>query len=1065
MKKKFTKIWGIGLVIVLLSTLFVAGGTGTVLAADLAWSTQAIPGGPTGTPGATNQVSGGTDAALVQVAPNGDIFAVDTAAGNTVYKSVDGGVTWGTKPTTVCPAGDVIADLKVSPSYGTDKTVMALVNNAAGNAVVYVSSDASVTYTALTTQVAAGEVGTSLAIAPTYNGGGQIMVGTYNAAAGFGDVYVWGQPGFTYVWNPQALNEDVTAVAFSPAYALDYTIIAVGSTAANTFVHTKVSTSAWDGTVGTGAAVTIATTTGIITEVDGVAATEIKSAALAFPSDFRASVWPTSAVFYLAVRSEQTDDRIFRVLAGGGATGSVAMDPNAAPGFPAAGDDEATSLAYSGTGLTGTLFVGYAGVAGALNAQVYSSTTAGTTLPSWTPATVPPTGTIAAVGQLTYVAVPPDYATSNKVYAGTLGTNSAVSVSVDKGVTFYQAGLIDTAIAAIDDFQAASPTEFFLVTNDGGAGVESIWKSIDAGATWRRYGSAVTTTAGIVRLSPTYDTDATVVFGNVGSGAASNIMISNDGGVHWVPANCPIVVNDIAVKDIYTYYIGGPASVDCTLNGGWTWQQPGPTAVTGGVNDIEIDPATGHILVGTLAGTAWLSTDSNLTYVPVGALGVAAGAAVVAFDTNYETNSTIYGADTTAVGVYRIVYAPGALWAVIDGASPFNLVQNAAPTDILCAPDGTLYVSDDTAAAATPAGGITRSINPTAPFPEFEYVTAPLPPVGDGLTLGDTLSGLSMTEGSNIIYAVNNIAAPNIRTYTDTLTTAIPTQTGPADASIVLSPTGTVLMWDIPAGATAVQYRYDTRNDYLSGAAVGNVPAGTAAPNTNVGLPLTGAPIGGVGGLIPGMTYYWSVRVAAPVIGPWSDTISFQTQLAPAAANAPGILGPAAGGTAAGGYNAPLNPTFQWGFVPNSSGYEFQLATDPMMDNVIVDLTGANALTDTAFQLTTITLDYNTTYYWKVRGISGTSETAWSPVTSFTTMAEPAPPAEPGDITVEPPEVTIPDIVIPEIKVPAAQVTVEPTPIVEEPAISTGYLLVIIIIGAILVIAVIVLIVRTRRTV
>ncbi|HEY97937.1 MAG TPA: hypothetical protein G4O16_07130, partial [Dehalococcoidia bacterium] len=157
MKKKIIKLWGVGMIVVLMASLFIVGAT-PASAATLSYSLQALPG-------AFNQVAAGTDVALVQVAPNGDIYAVNPlAAPNGIYKSVDGGRTWGVAPVTLGVAGDLIVDLKISPSYETDGTVVALVNPAAGGSLVYISENFGVTYAVLGAAVSAGtEVGMSLA--------------------------------------------------------------------------------------------------------------------------------------------------------------------------------------------------------------------------------------------------------------------------------------------------------------------------------------------------------------------------------------------------------------------------------------------------------------------------------------------------------------------------------------------------------------------------------------------------------------------------------------------------------------------------------------------------------------------------------------------------------------------------------------------------------------------------------------------------------------------------------------------------------------------------------------
>jgi hypothetical protein len=720
------------------------------------------------------------------------------------------------------------------------------------------------------------------------------------------------------------------------------------------------------------------------------------------------------------------------------------MDPNAA-GFPAAGDDEVTSLAYAGTGAAGTLYIGYAATAALQNAAVFRSSNAATAIPTFAGALPAPTGVSLAAGQLTYVAVAADYATTNRIYAGTIGTNSGLSVSDNGGASFYQAGLIDTAITTIQDFVAASATEMFLVTNGGG--LTSIWKSTNGGATWYRY-AAVAGAAGIIRLSPTYATDGFALFANVGAAPPANLMTSPNGGLSWIPANCPIAPTDVAVVDVFTYLVGG-AGVQRTVNGAWTWQIA-PTA-TGAVNDIEYNAATGHILVGLAgAGGVLLSTNNNLTYVAQG-VGMG-GPTIVEFDSGYATNNTIYGADFTpgTAGVQRYVTTsvPGTAWAVIDAGA------TVLPRDIISAPDGTLYASDFTA-----GGGIQRSLNPTAPVGVlFEAVAGPAVPVGDGLAATATLTALSLVTGSNIVYAIDpaGVPGPAIVTYTDTMTGAVPAVASPAEGEIVLAGAATVTITPIPGVIFgAYQVQWNTRADWLG---IGNVipfPAVINAVNLN--------DVGGLGvpGAIPipaGTTIYYRVRAIGPVFGPWSATMSLETQLVAGAINAPAFTSPVAGGTGQGGYNAELNPTFSWTNIAGATNYEFQLAAEAGFTDPIVDFTGDDALANVlVYKLTTLTLDYGTTYYWRVRAISATSETAWSAAIGFTTMDEPVETEPPVTVT------DAPDIVI---TIPPASDVPDITlvPPVEEPT-AQGYIWAIIIIGAVLVIAVIVLIVRTRRSV
>ena len=117
---------------------------------------------------------------------------------------------------------------------------------------------------------------------------------------------------------------------------------------------------------------------------------------------------------------------------------------------------------------------------------------------------------------------------------------------------------------------------------------------------------------------------------------------------------------------------------------------------------------------------------------------------------------------------------------------------------------------------------------------------------------------------------------------------------------------------------------------------------------------------------------------------------------------------------------------------------------------------------DQAFYKVDEPLRYDTTYYWRVRGVLAepyqvgrswvTPATPWA-TGIFTTEAEPVEEAE--AIVIEPPK---PEV---NVEIPPTKVTVEPA----APAIPTYMLWVIVAVGAVLIIALIVLIVRTRRVV
>jgi parallel beta-helix repeat protein len=148
-----------------------------------------------------------------------------------------------------------------------------------------------------------------------------------------------------------------------------------------------------------------------------------------------------------------------------------------------------------------------------------------------------------------------------------------------------------------------------------------------------------------------------------------------------------------------------------------------------------------------------------------------------------------------------------------------------------------------------------------------------------------------------------------------------------------------------------------------------------------------------------------------------------------------------------------LKPTFAWGAVAGADAYYFQMADNADFVMPMIQLHGdAGRLYTTAYAYVG-TLPYSTSYYWRVKAVSGTvgggdlMESGWVSGV-FTTMAEPEEPTPPI-VVEEAPPVTVNPIV--EVVPPAVE------------QITPAWIYVIIGIGALLVIALLVLIIRTRR--
>ena len=134
-------------------------------------------------------------------------------------------------------------------------------------------------------------------------------------------------------------------------------------------------------------------------------------------------------------------------------------------------------------------------------------------------------------------------------------------------------------------------------------------------------------------------------------------------------------------------------------------------------------------------------------------------------------------------------------------------------------------------------------------------------------------------------------------------------------------------------------------------------------------------------------SYVWSTK---PVLSPWSAKWSFTTVLG-RTIFAPELLSPKPGVT-----EVPLKPVFQWSAIAGAESYELLVSTDASFADPLIVKTGDYALPATAWQ-SDISLDYNTTYYWKVRARGYNSYSAWSAVGAFTTELPPpeSPPSEP----------------------------------------------------------------------
>jgi hypothetical protein len=1041
------------------------GGPATAEAGELAWSTVGVPSA-TGNVLVARDENVGPVAISPNFATDNTVWAVvyDTvtaAALPLVYKSTDGGHTWNATTSNLGAANDVGVALVPSPNYSSDSTVFVAVQTAGGGATtgrVYRSTNGGSSFGQLgVVTLGVGEVITSMDVSPNYDGVGTIAVGVANVAtltyaAGATCVQVWGVNSVLswQGWAPSAAPiepTDVSAVQFSPNYPIDTTLLVVTSDAgagggANAMATTDpylraIVSGVWDVRI----AATQINGTGVNALTDyapGVGATDINAADIAIPADYNGQVSTTRRVYVTIVCQggvTATTGNIYRV------TNVSAGTPIGTTTFTAA--LQLSNIDYDGDFSSGTLVGGLYSRAVGTAADVYRTTNPTASVVNWygvSGGVNMPSGlsTIATITS-TYVEMSSTYSTDSTVVVGTTGTDSAFGISTNGAVSFNETGLIDNggvggagnenAITMLSDVALSpdygSDSTIFLISSNDTAVVNdtNVWVSHNGGSYWDRcFTSAFTTAAwGVLAVSDGYATDSVCYVGD-GGGAATgtNIWYTANGGQSWSGrAVTGVAIQTMAAPDASTLYVGDSATgnVAKSTNSGWSW----PTSLrknsgaTGAVMSLKAADST--IVVGGTAGTVRRSDDGNASWSKVDGTVTGGGNMYVAFD-----DDTVYAASNGNAGqIYRSV----------DGGSWVTLTMpggQALANELILAEDGTLYMGDPSVVGG--GGGVLdaiwRSIAPEADEPSpgtfFEAVA--------GLTAGATHMALDAVSGSSNIIAVledaaggafpGAIAPLRLKIYTDTLAKGDdgPGLVSPADGSTLGRGQSGVFTIDPLNKVTAYQVQWATDPDLASRATnlVINAPSVQVAQAN----------------LTEGATIYWRARSTAPLRSPWSETWTLVTQMV-TAANSPNPMYPAGDDV----MDISVTPIINWTSMKYADGYNLQLAKDSAMSDLLVDFTGADALGNITSYKVTTALAYETTYYWRVQALKGgIAASDWSEIVGFTTRAKPVEPAPP--------------------------VVIEEAPPAPEPS-TPGYIWAIIAIGAVLVIVVVVLIVRTRR--
>ena len=826
MKKEITKIWGLGLAIVLVASMLLSAAP--VSAGELDWGTFTPFPSTTG-----NVLTANLSIADIAVANDGIMFLA-TGTQNQTYKSTNAGKTW-SKLAEQFPAN--VTFVAVSPEesdvvavgYSTNVSISTNGGSSWGDLgqPFASSSNMSIMY----------DLQVSNADGSTY----YVGVSGQNDA-GDGDVWWFDTGASAPTWHSTKSASGYLsgadfglALAFSPNVASDKVMVAVTRNTNNVYFQIySLSTKKWNVPAGFADY-----PVNIQDDSDNI--TNSVNASIALSPDYLGSDDSLRIGFVGISTTGNAYGGIYRLK---DTTDKMITD-----------DKNVWSIAYDGSNI----------VAGDKNStKVYRSDNPLASEPDFST-----TSTLKRPGGQNYVTVAWK---GSEVVAGTQGLQSAFSVSRDNGASFNGVSFVRTDSGTMGTMQdvgvSADGKQLYMSTNDS-AGL-SLWRYK---ASWERVFSKLgALDSYIVRLAP--ESADAVYLATAGSSNSTVIYYSQDAGeAKWFVRSAKYAIGDLAVESADVAYaaVQGANTVSKTTNSGFTWATAKDTGITGAINMIR-SLGKDKVIAATSSGYIGYSADGNTSWDTISTALSAAGATQVTAS-GLATNDYVYAAtDVAGTKVERWqIGQSGTSWK--DLTAPTN---NQTGLGYICEAygialaDGVLYVeaqSGDTSVTF-------RTIGPTTGDPS----TGDWSIVTETANATATPQSLVVSKGSTVLWFVDKAAA-KLFTYTDTLATVGPTQASPADGSAVTMNTvsgkanAVALSWARLSKATIYDIKIALDSGFTNvvksittGSTTDNPAAVVVGPDTDYTVAIS-----------PGTTYYWRVRVnaAGPVKSPWSATRSF----------------------------------------------------------------------------------------------------------------------------------------------------------------------------------------------
>ena len=834
MKKKLTKIWGVGLTIVLTATLLLSAAP--VSAGTLGWGDESVPTS-TG-----NIIVDTLNVADLAISADGTMYAV-TGIDSRVYKSTNGGTSWSQLSEVFNGALGFVA---VAP----DDPGLVVVAETTTDDKVWVSTNGGSTWGDLGIPVE----GTSTIVGGSWHDvqisnadGAKHYIGVAGANTSAAEVWYFDLGASAPKWNSTAMDggfavaqTDAFALAFSPNVASDFVMAVVaaqtGATGDISFNMYSLSTKQWNASAAFGSyPVNLQNGSNDIINAD--------SAALTLSPDYLGSD-DSLRVAFVGINSGSAFAGVYRLKD----TSTKDIDDGSGK--------DIWSIDYDGTNL----------VAGnALNTKVYRSSDPLASSPSFSSASELKRPGL-STGTKTIVAW-----NGADVVAGTSGAGSAFAVSTDNGKSFNDLSLIDTGDTdtngtadlgpALDVAVAADGSTIYMLVNDEFA--TSLFRKTSS---WVRVLAIAdfTGTDGIVRVAPD-DPDAVYV---ADTGGTTIYYSAESGDTKWFTRAAKYTILDMAVEssDVAYIAVSGGKTVSKTTNSGFTWASAKDTGVGGTAIDMIRSLGEDNIIIGSDGYVAW-STDGNSSWTDINTPLDTTGATQVTAS-GLSDGDFIYASTDTASAASEIqrweIGQSGTSWKDLEPPVSGNGTFGIALVD------GALY------AVVTDAGvdsAVVRTLSPTNAEPSVGMWSVKR---SAGEAFNATPQALMVSSGSTKLWAVEVVATVTkpLFSFTDEIAVDGPTLSSPADgAEVQMNPVSggsysITLSWERLSKSTIYDYQVATDSGFVEKVINASTASSTTStPSFNIGA----------ASLNPGTTYYWRIRtnIAGPIRSAWSETRTF----------------------------------------------------------------------------------------------------------------------------------------------------------------------------------------------